>query len=437
MSVRQLPLPAVGFHLDATAGRRWGIREGALALLALAYPFHYYAAGPGEIFDLSLGDAVIAVVMIAWCVRLTWGRTSLPPYITPLAALILVAFASLVYPLIVPGPSAAFFSPLVGFAELAKLVAGACWMIAPYFLLRRDPIRGIKIFSVASIVIASIFAVLTIHESLVQKGTRPSGPFENENLYANYLVLNLFLALLLVRLNTESKVSNSAWMAVWVLAPILAVGILATGSRGALIGAVVAVALAVRWRLPRHVSVKQAVIIPLTIILSGYGLLTFWEANTFIADRVSTILTGEGPNIAERAALWEAALRAFWDSPLIGIGYHQFPDYAGREFGLHPKVPHNTYLSFAAELGLLGLIAWFWLLLTPVCDGVRMARASGSEVPRLLMMPIVATLVQGLFADAEHYRSLWIAFGMLAALRGGWVGLAAQRLSGQSTRGNR
>ena len=417
MAVHQPAQNAMVMLHEISPRRTWGMREVALSLLAVAYPFHFYAQGPAEIFDLSLGDAIIAIVVVGFCIRVMWGRFSLPQYIKPVMAFMLVAFASLLVPLLRPALDSSFFTPGVGFVELVKVVASACWMIACYVLLRRDPLGGIRIFGIVSVLIATVFAVLTVHESLVLPGTRPSGPFENENLYANYLTLNLLLALLLARHDGAGGSWGKVWTPARVSVPILLVGILATGSRGALIGAAVALPLAFKWRLPHRLSLTRAAAISITLVLSGYGLLTFWQSNPFIAERVSSIVTGEGPNIVVREDLWEAAYGAFLTFPLLGIGYHQFPQYAEAVYGLRPTVPHNTYLSIAAELGLIGLFAFFWLLAAVIRDGLRMARTLSTEVPRVLVMCVLATLVQGFFADVEHYRSLWIAFGMLAALR--------------------
>lgn len=395
----------------------WGVRDVTLGVLALLYPFHYYVQGAGEVTNVSLGDALIALVVIGFIVSSLGGRFSLPRYTKPVLAFVLVAFVSLLFPLVRPGSSPAYFSPGAGFVEIIKIMGSAAWMVAVFVLLRRKPFSGIRAFGVVSVVTASVFAVLTIQASLMQPGTRPSGPFENENLYANYLVLNLFLAAILAQLEGRSVVPRGLRVPTWVAIPILSVGILATGSRGALIGAVAASALLIRRRGPSRLSLKHAALFLLTLGLSGYGLVMFWQANPFIADRVSSVLTGEGPNITNRQALWRAAYEAFLTSPLLGIGYHQFPDYAETMDNLKPTVVHNTYLAFAAEVGLVGFGVLVWLLAAVIRDGVWISRKPGFEAAHVLVLCVVATLVQGLFADVEHYRSLWTAFGMLAALR--------------------
>jgi len=409
-----IPIGGRGW-VEAASRPRWGIRELLLIAWAGIYPFHFYVGSSTDQVNFSLGDAVVALVGAGLFVGLLAGRSSLPGYTKAVFVFVLVTMASFLSPLLRSGSLPFSFDPTVGALAIAKFVGSALWMIALYALLRPSPFDGIRTFSTVSIVAAGAFAVTTIHESLVLPGTRPSGPFENENLYANYLSLNLFLATMLAQWSRDHG-GRGVRLPTWLVVPILLVGILATGSRGAIIGAAVTYPLAFRWRWPHRLSVKRIAAILATLGLSGYGLVMFWQANSFIAGRVSGVLSGEGPNIDNREDLWRAALDAFRASPLVGQGYGQFPQYAEGVRGLNPTVTHDTYLSVAAELGLMGLLAFAWLLFVVIRDGVRTSRKPGMSSTRLLVLFVLATLAQGLFADVEHYRSLWVAFAMLAAL---------------------
>jgi O-antigen ligase len=402
---------------EAAAGPTWGICATLLAALAVAYPFHYYVEGPGGVTDVSLGDAVVAIVVIGFVISLLWDRIAFPRYVIPTAVFMLVALTSLLYPLLA-GSEPAFFDPRSGVLEIVKVAGGAAWMLAVYILLRRAPLAGFRIFATVSVIAASAFALGTVVQSLVQADTRPSGPFENENLYANYLALNVFLSATLARLHELDGAGRGARAPLWLTTPILLVGILATGSRGALIGAAAAYPLLLNWRRPSGTSRRRLAATVLAVVLSGCGIVAFWHANPFIAWRISTVLSGQGPNIQDRANLWGMALEAFAGAPVLGIGYHQFPQYAEAIHGWRVTVPHNTYLSMAAELGGVGLIAFAGLFVPVIRDALRVGRGQAFIVGRPILAIVVATLIQGFFANVEHYRSLWIAMGLMAGMEG-------------------
>ncbi len=410
--LRQQPVPA-----DAAFRGHWKLRDTLLAVLALAYPFHYYVKGLGGEIDTSLGDVVVAIVVIGFSVSLLWDRIAFPRYLGPTAVFMLVAVASLAYPLWAPDSAPSFFSPLAGTLEVVKVAGSAAWMLATYVLLRRGAIRGLRIFATASVIAATAFALVTIQEGLTQQSVRPMGPFENENLYANYLMLNVFLATMLVRLRDIDGRQRGTHVPIWLATPILLVGILATGSRGALVGAALAFPLVIAWpRRSAWSAAKRLSRTLLALVLAAYSVVAFWHANPFIADRLSTMLSGAGPNIEERAHLRDMALEAFFASPVLGIGFHQFPEYAEAVHGWKAQVAHNTYLMVAAELGVIGLMAFAWLFLSVIRDAIRMDQRLTLAIGRPILAIVAATLIQGFVADVEHYRSLWIAMGILAAI---------------------
>lgn len=393
----------------------WELRTLALFTLAVVYPFHAEVEVSFGVVNTSLGDALIAVALTGYLVGLI-RHFDAPRYLKPAFLFLVIAALSLLYPVFRPETAVISFDPMVGLFAMAKFAAGAGWMVAMYAFLRRDPFAGIGAFSKVSVIVGTVFAAWTVSMSLAQPGTRPGGPFANENLYANYLALNLFLATMLVRLE-ETRPSRPRFrVPLWLSAPVLLVGMLATGSRGALIGIAVTYPWTLRWHTPGRSSVRQALAILFTLTLSSVALVTFWRANPFIAERVSGLLSHEGPNIESRLDLWGAALEAFLTAPLLGIGYGQFPQYAESVRGMEPTVVHNTFLSVAAELGVVGLAALVWLFLIIIRDGLRQSPRHEATVARYAALFICATLVQGFFANVEHYRSLWIVTGMLAAM---------------------
>src|SRR5205807_2315197 len=187
---------------------------------------------------------------------------------------------------------------------------------------------GLRVFAPVSILAASLFSIITIRESLMAWGVRPGGPFPNENLYADYLAFNVFLSVMLARLDERDGNPPGLRVPLWLTTPLLLVGILATGSRGAILGAALAFPVLLRWRRPASGS-------------------------------------------------WRRLIPA---------------------------------------LGALGLAAFAWLFGLAIRDAVVLGRGPAAAVAKPALAIILAVLGQSLVSNGEHYRSLWIALGMLAAV---------------------
>lgn len=88
--------------------------------------------------------------------------------------------------------------------------------------------------------------------------------------------------------------------------------------------------------------------------------------------------TGSG-----RAQFWGAALGAFADSPVHGIGAGGYSDYWNRNGTLgSPAVnAHSEPLELLAELGVFGFIAFVGFIGTLLLAGVRRARAPAAAAP--------------------------------------------------------
>jgi O-antigen ligase len=70
----------------------------------------------------------------------------------------------------------------------------------------------------------------------------------------------------------------------------------------------------------------------------------------------------DGPTM-ERLEFYGSALKAFWENPLIGLGFGGWPMYHG--LGDVSYHPHNIFLEIMAETGTVGLL--FFLAFLFVC----------------------------------------------------------------------
>ena len=77
---------------------------------------------------------------------------------------------------------------------------------------------------------------------------------------------------------------------------------------------------------------------------------------------------------------------------------------------------HETYLSYAAEVGLAGLLIWLWLIGDVIVASLRWRLAVGNGLSTMALAFVLASCVQAFFNNVDQFRSLWIVIGIVAAI---------------------
>jgi hypothetical protein len=126
---------------------------------------------------------------------------------------------------------------------------------------------------------------------------------------------------------------------------------------------------------------------------------------------------GEAPWVVGRLDLWGAALRIFAAHPLLGAGPDNFRHLYGAELGLEgwdERVQANdVYLDVLADLGVVGLAAFLWVVAAPV---KRIIRSINSYVALALIASIATFLVHGLLDSFLTFTPTVVLFWMLLGL---------------------
>jgi putative inorganic carbon (hco3(-)) transporter len=220
---------------------------------------------------------------------------------------------------------------------------------------------------------------------------RAAGSFNQPNPYAGYLGLTLPVAVSLALWGWQRFVTPGQEAATrqqffrWALyasavAGIVALGLLASWSRGGWLGATAGVVLVISFRSRRALILSIAGgLLLFALILIG-GLTPNWIPAP-VAERLADLpayfgvglmevvaqpVTDDNFAVIERLAHWIAALRMWEISPWLGIG-------PGNYVTIYAEVnlpqwedplghAHNIYLNVLAESGLIGLAAYllFW-----------------------------------------------------------------------------
>ena len=146
-------------------------------------------------------------------------------------------------------------------------------------------------------------------------------------------------------------------------------GIVKTGSRGGFVGLLVVGALAIA-KMPRGrragalgLAAGAAIALALTASESySKRIATIWNSSSVVegeeGDYDASGLEGARMNV------WENGFRLIQSHPLLGVGGGDFSVAEGElHFGLGKwSAPHNSFLQIAAELGLIGLSLFIYLL---------------------------------------------------------------------------
>lgn len=217
-------------------------------------------------------------------------------------------------------------------------------------------------------------------------------PLGHHNFVGGYFVLGLPLVVALA-------LAEKGWrrgLAI-VGAAIVAVGLYASGSRGALLGLVAWLVVMVLSRVWRSQGAQRRwFALGSLLVLAGVGVLLF--SNPRVRGTLRVLITGQwmefsllsqsdGP-LVDRIFMAQAGFNLFKDHPWFGVG----PGNLSRVFNLyrpiemgngldHVQQLHNTPIHFLGEMGLvgigiyltwLGLVGWLW---------VRLVRGLPTDAP--------------------------------------------------------
>lgn len=133
-------------------------------------------------------------------------------------------------------------------------------------------------------------------------------------------------------------------------------------------------------------------------------------------------LSDPSNSLAPRLQLWRITLQALKANPVFGGGIsgftHAIEPYRGSYAELH-IYPHNIFLDFWIETGILGLVAFVWLLVIAgrsVWHGWREGPPTWRPIQLGVGLALVATIAHGL-VDSPYWKNdlsllFWILLGL-------------------------
>jgi O-antigen ligase len=279
-------------------------------------------------------------------------------------------------------------------------------------------------------------AALSVTVGLVNGGLSPAGRTANTATETegrlqggggdpNYLAAGLVPALVLAGALAGATRSPALRWGMALAAAVIAVGYGATQSRGALVGAGVAV-VAAFVVFKRH---RAAVALFLVCIASVAGV--WFAANPSAWKRV-TDFNGGGNG---RSEIWRTAWLITQDHPVVGVGLNNFRVYAPRYvrrpgplkfvklIADQPRVVHNTYLQVLVETGVIGLALFLAVILGCLATLWRAAKRfeqlgndAMSTIARATLVAALGALAASFFLTNATDLRIWLLFGLGPAL---------------------
>ena len=202
--------------------------------------------------------------------------------------------------------------------------------------------------------------------------------------------------------------------------------LLATGTRGAAIGALagIVIVVATRWR-----GIRKLEIALVGVVALGGGVLALYPEITAFIARGESAAQLETLNF--RTDLWSEALSDFAVHPLYGFGFTAdrglFLDTTGLGGG------HNAIINMLVDTGLVGTAVWFALLIGLGLAAYRL-RPRGMSTDR----GIVLALLIGMFANSMFTDELGAPANAMCTwlfVLLGWVGLMRAAKQRSAARG--
>ena len=222
------------------------------------------------------------------------------------------------------------------------------------------------------------------------------------------IVLAMFLLLV--------PVSAAVRLYASVSLPLVAVALLAAGSRGPILSLVIGLGV-LAILLPRGADRRKRL-----TLLFGSGLISIYLVSRFVpAEAIQRSFsfflgTGSGRSSNQRTELWREAWQLFTEHPFLGSGVGGFalrdPIYV---------YPHNILLESLAELGIVGFALVGSFLALAVSCAISVWRSSAGvdrEDAALVLALFTLAFVNAMLSDPiEAMATVWLTVGLVYGLR--------------------
>ncbi|HRP26538.1 O-antigen ligase family protein [Thauera sp.] len=230
------------------------------------------------------------------------------------------------------------------------------------------------------------------HANLVAwRAIRIEGIVGNPNPFGFYMALGIVLCAALLR---DGSATTVARLSIWACAAIFALGILGSGSRGAVITASAGMAVLFPPSTPRRIGFYLAILGSLVL---AYLASDWQDANAY--------------SDGTRAEALIFSFEAISQRPLTGWGIESFMRIPGHT-GINS--PHNMLADLALSSGLITLIAFLIALALLTYRLFLLRTPLSTTLLALLAATCVAGTLEYSVLSSNHFRAPWVLIVALA-----------------------
>lgn len=423
------------------------LRQSLINLVIITLPFYNYVSVAGSP-ALNFSPAFV-VMLIALGSSQFWRVFRRTIKENRWAKWVLVwigAFALTLFLSLVVNRTQVTFANVLDVSKVILGVLFALWAFVEFLgMSGQVKFEKIQVWAITSTVISTVgtlsYAFRGITKSRVVDSYlysyRLQGPFFDPNLFSTYLVVSIGIAIIGLTVTKNNTI------------PILVISIVTSSialaaSRAATIAlfAFIAVGfllsvIARRWRtrwlvIGATMLVVFFATVPLmNTLFTSFGPLfsNSQSGNGIESVNPSGIATPAADSLASatvtvpqrnlpsgdvsdvRFDLWLTGLNMWRTNPIFGVGYGEFLDRSV-EFGSRQGIlAHNTFVTFIAETGLLGLS----LVVLPILIAVVMLIRRPGFIATVTAATLAGLLVMMNTLNLQNSNFVWVFFGGVAA----------------------
>jgi O-antigen ligase len=272
-------------------------------------------------------------------------------------------------------------------------------------------IRDGMLMTAASCALLSIFQLTGITSHVIESdlGDRIAALGDNLNTTAQMLTIGL-IALLGIAVKRAATV-RMGWRIAVPLLGAIAVAIVQTGSRGALLALGVGI---VAFALNSgSFKVKIRSVITVAVVIGVIVGVTF----SFETSRERWQYTLREGSLAQREKIAPAAWEMFQEEPIFGWGPEHNVRELGARLGRRRKDTHNQYLWVLTETGLLGAVPFFLGMGYCLSSAWKARRSPQGVLPIALVLALFVIDM----SDTTHNRKYFWFILAYAAASGSYV----------------
>lgn len=396
----------------------WFKPDWALMVIAVLLPSYFVRLKIGWL-PLTFLEILILALFLVWIISLVLKKllatVRFPWFLTILLILLVASYSVLVSP---------DLRSALGLWKAYFLEPIFLYLVAVNVLKTPKQIKSIILALAVSALFISVVAVLqyfgwwpALEPWFSQTPKRVTSIFEFPNAIGLYLspIIAIFLALLLTK---SSKETTKIGYLFYLLVIILGIASLFFSvARGALLGIMVALIF-----ISFFSHYKKWLWLAIIIIIIG-GLLVPQTRH-----QLQGVLSLKDISTDVRVVLWQGTWNLLKAKPLFGAGLAGFPilyeKYRLIKHTEFPLYPHNIFLNFWVELGIVGLGLFITIFVRFFRQGVKklaqLKNKESSELNRQLIIALMAAFVAIIsygLVDVPYFKNdLSAMFWILVAL---------------------